>query len=685
MKSVRGFVAVAIGLALLSMVPARPAVADQVVTDASFGSNGKLTLDFAHDFDQLAGMALQPDGKIVMAGSSWIDGDSDIVIARLNSDGTVDDSFGDGGAVVIDSGNGQYDAGNALALQPDGKLVVAAQFGGVGTVLLRLDADGSPDSTFGVGGAAPVASMYQIAGLALQPDGRIGVAGSVNTGYVNQSDAAVARFLPDGTPDASFGTAGSTILDTGSSPTQTYYEEFSSVARLDDGSFLAVGSRSRPSSGPPFLPRETLLVRLTSSGALDPRFNGTGYRLLDLVSGDEVAGGVLPDSAGRAVVSLVMNPPALARVLPDGTLDPSFGSNGLAAGGGSILTRDAAGRIVTARGGTTYELRRFSADGVVDLTFNGGSYQGDVLEYTEFPVGLAVQSDGRVLVGGFAYHFGGPLPSGQYDADWFVARLGFAPDPPPPPPPAPKSGYWLIGQTGVVYPFGDAKTLGNINVAGGHRAVDIESTPDDSGYWAVDDAGTVTGRGTAHPYGGNPPLASGETVTSLSATPDGSGYWLFTSAGRVWPYGTAKSYGDMTGRKLNGPVLDSVPTPDGHGYYMVGSDGGVFTFGDARFVDSMARVKLNAPVRSLVPDPDGSGYWLVAGDGGVFAFDAPFRDSMGGKHLNKPIIGMVPYGNAYLMVASDGGIFNFATDRPFLGSMGAAALPAPIVSMAAVR
>ncbi|MGH9023500.1 MAG: hypothetical protein ACRDV9_10440, partial [Acidimicrobiia bacterium] len=79
-----------------------------------------------------------------------------------------------------------------------------------------------------------------------------------------------------------------------------------------------------------------------------------------------------------------------------------------------------------------------------------------------------------------------------------------------------------------------------------------------------------------------------------------------------------------------------------------------------------------------------TGYWLVASDGGVFAFGAPFRGSMGGKPLNKPMTGMVPYGTGYLMVAEDGGIFVFS-DRPFSGSLGSRPPTRPVVSVAAFQ
>jgi hypothetical protein len=115
---------------------------------------------------------------------------------------------------------------------------------------------------------------------------------------------------------------------------------------------------------------------------------------------------------------------------------------------------------------------------------------------------------------------------------------------------------------------------------------------------------------------------------------------------------------------------------------MVGSDGGVFAFGDARFRGSMGGRHLNQPVVGIASTLDNAGYWLVASDGGVFAFSAPFRGSMGSVTLNRPVDGLVAYGNGYLMVASDGGVFDFS-NRAFLGSLADRVLSAPIVGIAA--
>jgi hypothetical protein len=244
-----------------------------------------------------------------------------------------------------------------------------------------------------------------------------------------------------------------------------------------------------------------------------------------------------------------------------------------------------------------------------------------------------------------------------------------------------RSGYWMLGSTGQMYPFGDAAPYGSLgSLATGTSATNFTPTPSGNGYWVATNLGQVYSFGDARYFGGNPILQSGEQVTSISATSNGSGYWLFTSKGRVFPYGSAPFVGDMSGTRLNGPVLGSVATLSGRGYYMVSSDGGIFAFGDAQFHGSMGATRLNGPVVGLAPDLDGIGYWLVASDGGIFAFDAPFRGSMGAVQLNKAVIGTVAYGDGYLMVAGDGGIFSFST-RPFLGSLGSTPPVRPIVAV----
>lgn len=177
----------------------------------------------------------------------------------------------------------------------------------------------------------------------------------------------------------------------------------------------------------------------------------------------------------------------------------------------------------------------------------------------------------------------------------------------------------------------------------------------------------------------------------------GYGYGYQGSSGYGYGYGSYDSgYGTCAPVSSGGssPVTTAPPTTTpptttppigGTGYWLVGTDGGVFTFGAGQFYGSMGGIHLNKPVVGMAKDPATGGYWLVAADGGVFSFNAPFYGSMGGMHLNQPIVGIVatPDGGGYWLVAADGGIFTFG-DANFFGSTGDIHLNAPVIGMAPV-
>ena len=139
---------------------------------------------------------------------------------------------------------------------------------------------------------------------------------------------------------------------------------------------------------------------------------------------------------------------------------------------------------------------------------------------------------------------------------------------------------------------------------------------------------------------------------------------------------------DLTGTTF--AVVTTPPQVAGTGYWEVAADGGIFTFGNAQFHGSMGGKPLNKPVVGMAADPATGGYWEVAADGGIFSFDAPFYGSMGGKPLNQPVVGMAATANGggYWLVAADGGIFSFGNAQ-FYGSMGGEPLNKPVVGMAA--
>ncbi|HEY7947697.1 MAG TPA: glycoside hydrolase family 43 protein [Acidimicrobiales bacterium] len=174
-----------------------------------------------------------------------------------------------------------------------------------------------------------------------------------------------------------------------------------------------------------------------------------------------------------------------------------------------------------------------------------------------------------------------------------------------------------------------------------------------------------------------------------SLVTDAAGNWWMAYA--AWD-GPASQYSYAAGdfRSLwVAPVTFSGSTPeiaDGEapeGYDMSGSDGGIFSFGAAPYDGSMGGHHLDAPVVGTAADPAG-GYWEVASDGGVFAFGAPYYGSMGGKRLAKPVVGIAatPDGGGYWLVASDGGVFTFG-DAAYFGSLGGIPLAQPVVGISA--
>jgi uncharacterized delta-60 repeat protein len=169
--------------------------------DPTFGQGGTATTDFAGGADEGRAVVNRPDNRIVVAGF----GPADIELAAYNQDGSLDTTFGQGGKVTTDIANTQDEA-NGAALQADGKLVVAGRAGN-DFALVRYNANGTLDTTFGRGGKVTTdfaGGADSAAAVTIQPDGRIIVAGrAANAGTGN--DFALARYNPNGTLDPSFG------------------------------------------------------------------------------------------------------------------------------------------------------------------------------------------------------------------------------------------------------------------------------------------------------------------------------------------------------------------------------------------------------------------------------------------------------------------------------------------------
>ena len=169
--------------------------------DSSFGAGGIVTTDFGGS-DTIFAIALSLDGEITAAGATKSDSTGDFAVARFNTDGSLDSSFGSGGKVVTDFSAGSDDTGNGVVVQPDGRVTVAGIAGsapaGTAFAVVRYTSTGNLDPAFGIGGKAtavfgnPVNNAFDIAA---QPDGKIVVAGGTGDSSRGITDFALARFL----------------------------------------------------------------------------------------------------------------------------------------------------------------------------------------------------------------------------------------------------------------------------------------------------------------------------------------------------------------------------------------------------------------------------------------------------------------------------------------------------------
>src|SRR4051794_35157544 len=217
--------------------------------DASFGTAGTdgAAPDFGASADARA-VALQGDRKIVLAGGITAGTKEHFLVARLDDPSGTPDAGFSGGHVSVDFG-GTLESANALLVQPDGKIVVAGTTDAGGTddfAIARLNPDGKLDPTFGDGGKATLdfgASDDQAGALALQQNGKIVVVGQRKKGQgANFADIAVARLQPNGTKDPSFGSGGQTLVDLARNEFGT------SVALQGDGKIVVAGNSINPTN-----------------------------------------------------------------------------------------------------------------------------------------------------------------------------------------------------------------------------------------------------------------------------------------------------------------------------------------------------------------------------------------------------------------------------------------------------
>lgn len=407
------------------------AISAQDELDPSFGAGGKVMTDFFGNNDQVNGIAIQGDGKIVAVGYVQRNPTTTVLgIARYNADGTLDSSFGTGGKVtgdVLGIGFGPV----AVALQSNGKIVVGGAsldfFNGPSHFeVARFNADGSLDVSFGYQGrvVTPMSNFGDGANaVAIQPDGKIVAAGRmVDTYHASvRRYCAMVRYNTDGSLDSTFGSAGKVRGSLG---------DLQSVAIQPDGRIVAAGVMEGPISAPARLG----VWRYNSAGAYDGGFDGFSiigadpnlkyYAAMGLVlePGGKI---ILAGFAGNGVTSYF----GLIRLTSTFDLDPSFGAEGLVTTdlsplsvGANAVGLQPDGRIVAAGYARSTEqsgdfaVARYNPDGSADLSFGNNGRVTTSFGSLSSAQALAVQPDGKVVVAGYG--------AGDLSQDFALARYG---------------------------------------------------------------------------------------------------------------------------------------------------------------------------------------------------------------------------------------------------------------------
>jgi uncharacterized delta-60 repeat protein len=398
--------------------------------DPSFGVGGKAMVDVGGS-DEVAAVFLQPDGRVVVAGTTTVGGAGDFAVVRFTRDGVLDASFGVEGKRTIDTGGD--DAVSAAALDSEGRIVVAGVGGADRVVVSRLTRDGALDPSFGAGGLATAdfGGGRYVAGLALKPDGRILVTGNTP----DSSRVAVARFMPDGTADASFGANGVATVDFGR------VVMAQGAALEPDGAIVVGGAVVDPFT----LTYDLAVARLTPEGLADAAFGTGGLATADVRRYD-FGRAVALQADGKVVVAGTSSASdlvtgtgssvdvAVARFTADGVLDVSFGMTGAVAPDvagsitGAAVAIEPDGRIVVAGNvdlgnyRMDFGVELFTAEGALDAAFGAdGVATADFGGDYDHGQTLAVATDGRIVVAGsWSPGFGA-------SSDFAIARFELSP------------------------------------------------------------------------------------------------------------------------------------------------------------------------------------------------------------------------------------------------------------------
>lgn len=431
-----------------------PAFAAPGQLDPSFGSKGKATTAIGTAADIGNSVAIQADGKIVVAGKTHNGTNWDFAVVRYLASGVLDPTFGGTGKVVTPIGSGN-DAGNGVAIQKDGKIVVAGEThngSNLDFAVVRYTTNGTQDTSFGGTGKITIGFDDPNYGnvlddygcsVATQADGKIVVAGSAG-GYNNYNgtgdDIAVIRFNADGTLDTTFG--GGRVRTNIAGGSFGSKDVARSVAVQGDGKIVVAGDHHDSYTGT----TSFAVVRHNADGSLDNDFGEYGIvttRISDNLYGGKCVGrSMAVQKDGRIIVAgqvLASNYNfAIARYNTYGTLDTSFNSTGIVKtdlgngdddGFGVAVQSD--GKILVAGMSVgDFGLARYNTNGTLDATFGtAGKMKTDFGSGQDSATSIALQADGRIVVAGKSAKNTDDFAVARYSVQQPDACIGRRPSP----------------------------------------------------------------------------------------------------------------------------------------------------------------------------------------------------------------------------------------------------------------
>lgn len=403
-------------LAMMLLFASASMAGAQSMIDPSFGAKGVATFKIQIMNDDVAQSIVQlPNGRILIAANT-IDlmGNSSIGIIRIKPNGKIDRSFSDSGEVLIISGSC-----SKMLVQPDEKILIGGwitQGTSKRLCVWRLNPDGTPDHTFGTNGfrSAEFGGNSSCSTLALQPDRKILIGGSDMNFYTCHSTLSIARINADGTPDNSFGTSGKLSV---ALPNQSV--DCPTILLQPEGKII-IAAKLDTNINQLFSRSKFFSMRLNSNGSIDKSFADNGIQIQSTSNDDNFSSAaVLSDGSILLAGQSEFNGFRSASVLclfPDGNVNPNFGTNGWKHidffGGSPLITGMAVqqnDKVILA-GIADYPnqshsliVTRITADGNLDYSFGKQGIDSLMLTSPASPYAcnsLYLQDDGRILLAG---------------------------------------------------------------------------------------------------------------------------------------------------------------------------------------------------------------------------------------------------------------------------------------------